>query len=300
MILDLGNQPVEKLDRGRVDPVRIFQDDEHGMAPRQRDRIGQDALDRCLFALLGGRRRMAQARRGDPEKFAQRLGRAVGVVERAFEDLRQRGDFFLIRILFGKMRRLLQVAEEWKERRLPVQRRAEKTHADAGILFEFLAHPVENARLADTGLARQQHHAALALADLVPSPAQERDFLLAADEGCRLAAQRLEAAFDDRDALHLVGFHRSGEAFHLDTDRSGEIEQVADQAPSGLRDQNPVCRRHDLEARRQIGCLADGEAFAPKRGLERLADDDEAGRDADADVEAEFGVRERRQLANDF
>ena len=65
-----------------------------------------------------------------------------------------------------------------------------------------------DARLADAGLAREQHDPALAALGLIPTAQQQLDLLLPADErGQRARAPRLEPADAGRLAAHLPRLH---------------------------------------------------------------------------------------------
>ena len=63
---------------------------------------------------------------------------------------------------------------------------------------ETLAERAGDAGLADPGLAREQHHLALAVAGLLPTVEQERDLLLAPDQRQEAGRARLEPAADPR------------------------------------------------------------------------------------------------------
>ncbi len=64
-------------------------------------------------------------------------------------------------------------------------------------VFQPLAQALDDARLADAGLAGQQHDVALAVTGLLPALEQQGDLVLAADQRRQLArAQRREAVGD--------------------------------------------------------------------------------------------------------
>jgi len=89
-----------------------------------------------------------------------------------------------------------------------------------------------NARLADARLAGNQHHLAFSLLRLRPTPPQQLEFFLAANQRRQACgAQRLEPAFDAARAEH---------APRLACAKFAAVEQVADQAPRGLVDHDRV------------------------------------------------------------
>src|SRR5271168_371437 len=88
----------------------------------------------------------------------------------------------------------------------------------------------DDARLADSGLAGDQYDLAVARLGTQPTPQEEVDFLVAADQpGKRRSAQRLEPAGDDARMQHLPSRHRRGDALDLDGAEVAVLEQIADQ-----------------------------------------------------------------------
>ena len=79
---------------------------------------------------------------------------------------------------------------------------------------ELLAQGLEQARLADAGLAGEQDHLTLALLGLFPAVEQQGEFLPAADQGREARpAQRLKAALGRALAGHPPSPDRRREAF---------------------------------------------------------------------------------------
>ena len=76
------------------------------------------------------------------------------------------------------------------------------------LALEPLAEGAGDAGLADPGLAREQHHLALAVAGLLPAVEQERDLLLAPDQRRQAGRARLETAADRALAEHAPRPHR--------------------------------------------------------------------------------------------
>ena len=150
------------------------------------------------------------------------------------------------------------------------------------LVAEALAQRPEHARLADPGLAREQHH--LAVAVLGPGPALEQDaeLVLAPDQRREmLAVQRLEAALGATLAFDPPGGERLGEALEALRAEVGQLEQPADQPARRLADHHAARRRERLQPRREVRRLADHGLLLGRALADQLADHDQAGRDAD-------------------
>src|SRR5205807_1164098 len=97
-----------------------------------------------------------------------------------------------------------------------------------GLAADVLGERRRQPRLADARLAGDQHHASFAALRLLPAADEQRDFLVAPDQGRLARAQRLEAA--DRAALahHPPGALRLGKTGELLRPEVFQIEQPAD------------------------------------------------------------------------
>jgi hypothetical protein len=140
-------------------------------------------------------------------------------------------------------------------------------------------------RLADAGLAREQDDLAGAGPGLAQAVAQYRTLRRPADEVGEPAARRLEAALRHGDALDREGFDRLGEALRCLPAEIGEPEQAADEAAGGAGEDDLPGFRQSLQARREIGGLADHRLLLRRALADQIAYDDKPGGDADADGE---------------
>ena len=64
-----------------------------------------------------------------------------------------------------------------------------------------------------------------------------------------------------------------------------QFERPAQKPTSGLGDEHPSRLGQGLQTRRQIGCVADHGLFLRRSRSDEIADDDDAGRYADADLQ---------------
>ena len=140
-------------------------------------------------------------------------------------------------------------------------------------------------RLADAGLAREQDDLAGAGPGRAQAVAQQGALRRPADEVGEPAARRLEAAFGHGDALDHEGLDRLGKALRCLPAEVAQPEQVADQAAGGAGEDDLPGLRQSLQARREVGGLADHRLLLRRALADQIADDDKPGGDADADGE---------------
>ena len=148
-----------------------------------------------------------------------------------------------------------------------------------------------DARLADAGLAREQHDPTLAELGLIPTAQQQLHLLLPANERRQRArAPRLEPADAGRLAAHLPRLHRLRQPLHLDGTERAAVEHPPHQPPRAGRDHDLAGRCDGLQPRRQVWRLADRRVLPVCRRLaELIADDNEPGGDADARLKGHVG-----------
>ena len=98
-----------------------------------------------------------------------------------------------------------------------------------GLVGEMVAKLAYKPRLADPGLAREQHHLAFAIAHLPPAAQQQRDLLIAADERRQPRGLTcLEAPLGPALAHHPPDRERLGEALEAPAPNVLELKQTAD------------------------------------------------------------------------
>jgi hypothetical protein len=112
---------------------------------------------------------------------------------------------------------------------------------------EALSECCGNARLAETGFARDQRDLAVAPLGTHPAPHQQLDFFLTADKRgqCR-PAQCLEPARNVARTQHLPNRYRPGDALDLDGANLAVIEEIAEQPARARGDDNSVRLGHGL------------------------------------------------------
>src|SRR5580700_1372380 len=127
---------------------------------------------------------------------------------------------------------MAELVDARKQRAVLVMRRAEIAQASMRLVLQARRKRRDHPRLADAGLARDQHNLAVAGLGALPAPQQEIDLLVAADQrGQRGCAPRLEAADACRLAADLPTLHGLGVAADCDRVQLAAFEQIAEQMP---------------------------------------------------------------------
>jgi len=96
---------------------------------------------------------------------------------------------------------------------------------------------------------------------------------------------RLKPALDPTLGQHLPSAERFVKAFERYTAKLPVVEVAACQPPRARRDHNRAGRRHGLQAGREIGGFADDTTLLRLARSGQIADDDQTGGDADADLQ---------------
>ena len=105
------------------------------------------------------------------------------------------------------------------------------------------------ARLADAGLAAEQHDAAFASLRLAPAVQQQCEFVFATEQRCAAAgAQRLETTVDRALAQHAPDPDRLLVALDCRCADIATIEQPADEVPRALVDHHLIRFGEGLQA----------------------------------------------------
>jgi hypothetical protein len=156
---------------------------------------------------------------------------------------------------------------------------------------------VRDARFADAGLAGQHHRLPLAVARQGPALEQQRDLAVAADQVDQLVlVLGLEAARDAARADHEPGLDRRREPLQRERAERRDLERRADQMPGLVRHHDLARAGVTLQPCREIRRFSARGLFGRRGAAADLADDDEAGRDADPGLQLD--VIERAQAGH--
>ena len=139
-------------------------------------------------------------------------------------------------------------------------------------------------RLADTRLAGDQNHSSFAALRLLPTADKQLDFLVTPDEGSQASCmQRFEPAFHRTCAQYRPGVHRPGDALEVLCPKVLKLEQIAEQFAGAFCDDDRVRFGNPLQARCEIGGLADDVPLLSRSW--KLTGNDEAGSNANSNLE---------------
>ena len=153
----------------------------------------------------------------------------------------------------------------------------------------------DDARLADSRLARQQHRLPFAGSRPLEPVDQQRHLVFAPDKSGEPAGAGIEAALHRPFGQHLPDPYRVGDAFEFLQAQIIEDERGPDQLSRQPADHDLVGSGERFETRREVRCFAgDGPRLAAPGGLD-VADDDGAGSDPDMHVKGQFLCRRDRR-----
>ena len=207
----------------------------------------------------------------------------------------------LRRILALEAGGALQLLDDGVQRTGRVMGRALAEEADVGLVLEPLAQLAHQARFADPGLTREQHHLALAVARLPPAAQQQGDLLVAPHQ--RRQTRRLaclEATLGPAFARNPPDRKRLGKALEPLRAEVSKLEYPAHQPARRLADHDTARLGYRLQSCCQVGRLADYRLLLRRALPDQLADHDQASGDADPDREPRARRRfQSRQGIND-
>ena len=150
------------------------------------------------------------------------------------------------------------------------------------LALDRVEHGADQPRLADPGLADQQHRLALDAPRLPPALQQERQLLVAADHGRRAARPAgLEAAVGGALARDPERRHVVDEALEAGRAERAQPEHLAEQPAGAVRDHHGAGLGRLLQPGGQVRRLADHHLLPGGALADQVADDHEPGRDPD-------------------
>ena len=144
----------------------------------------------------------------------------------------------------------------------------------------------DQTRLPDAGLARKQHQLAFALLCLPPTPKQQVQLFVAADQrGHHAGVERLEPAVDGSLFHHLPGRHWFPQTLQRDQSQISTVEEPTDLPARRGIDHHAVGTGKTLQARGNIRSLPDRRLLSRLASTDRFAYHHEAGGDPDAHLQ---------------
>ena len=149
--------------------------------------------------------------------------------------------------------------------RLMVRRAVQRQH-ERPARVQHGAQRVQDARLTDTCLARDQRHLRFAGADTFPAMHQQAKFAVAPDHrGHRPGMHRVEPALGHALAMYLPHDDGHGKTFQMHRAQAGAVEQPLGEPMRACTYDDAVRRRLGLQPRSKVRRLADdADAPAPR------------------------------------
>ena len=264
--------------------MQVLADDQHGLLPCH----GLELVEKggeCLPPLLHGtehERRIALAGRDRKQRGNQRrCGRDL------LRAARQHG-LELVEFLFGQVLRpdaggALELGDEGMQRAVGVIGRALIPHPAVRLRCKAFADPCHQARLADPGLAGNQHHLALPFPRQPLARQRECDLRLAPDKADRTrGAHRLEAAFRYGPALDRPHRDRLADTLDLAAAEAAERKEIAKQCARRRRNDDRAGLREALQPGSDVRRVSDRCLLLRRIAADEVADHHEPGRNRDS------------------
>ncbi len=294
---DHSCQPLQPFVGRRIRPVHVLDDHDGTLA---RDCL-DDVEQRFDGARANFRGRKPQQEPAVAALAAQQLGdQRQPFGRRLAEAAQQRVELVeLAHISIGRLDagHVVQIMGDRVERPVGVDRRALQHDALSRLDLEPAVHLLDQARLADAGLAGDDDDLALAKQGGRGAVDQARDLVLAADH--RQAARAVHGLEAGRTALfaeHAIGGDRSVEPFEVSRSQILQTELAADDPCGCFRDQHLAGRGFALQPRRKVGRFADQRMLLDCGIADEIAGDDEPG--GNSDPHFELVALRRHQLAD--
>ncbi len=269
----------------------VLENDQDGPLGRHAlELVEQRREDHLALLLRAGRQRRKAPVRRHPEQ----LGEERHVARRISRRRPQQG-FQPVEPCSGIAVRLeararFELGDKRMERALRIVRRAEIAQARLPFALKPLQQIFGDARLADAGLAREQHDLALAAPGLIPTAQQPVDLLLPADQRRKGAhAPRLEPADAGYVAAHLPRLDGLRQSSDPDDAERVAVEHPPHQPTRAGGDHHLARRCRGLQQRRHVWRLADRNALSSVAGPQRLPDNNQPRGDADARLKGHSG-----------
>ena len=127
---------------------------------------------------------------------------------------------------------------------------------------QSIHHGAYQSRLADASLTCQQYHLTFTRGRLAPTIEQQRQLLVASNEGSQLfALPSGKPCFEQSFAMNRKDLDRFGNAFEILRTEWVQIKQLSKQLPGVIADYDCIIFGQRLQSRREIRRLAHSQVF---------------------------------------
>ena len=177
----------------------------------------------------------------------------------------------------------LDLADGWVKGAIGVLRRAEIAQTGVRLGRDGFEQRCSQSRLANTGLADEQHHLAFASFCLRPAPQQQFKFFLPSDEISQpTAMQCLKTACRRAWSQCRPGAHRAYNSLQILRPQILEIKQIAEKLSCALGNNRGVRLGDSLKLRGEVRGFANDAALLRTSPIGHIADDHEASGNPDS------------------
>ena len=261
--------------------MQVLEHHEDRLSPRESLELSQQRLEGLFSSALRGRGRQRITRGGGQR---EKLGDKRHIFRRRRGRRQQR--FELVELRFDGIFALeaggaFELGDKGMERAVLMMGRREIAQPGVFLAFNPVAQGGGETRLADPGLATDQHHLPFASGGTAPAAQKKLDLLLPLDErGQRRRAQRLEPAQNAAFTNDAPGALRLGETRELLRSEILDLEERTDLPPRTVT--NHECARlgQRLQPGGEVRGLADHSAFLRRTRADQISDHNEAAGDA--------------------
>ncbi len=286
-MLDLADGAAEQLERRRIDPVNVFENEQHRLEAGEAVELADQRLDRKVLLPLRGQLQFRIAPLG---RQRQERGVQADVAEAAGSTAREQGfqlpELALGRVLDVEPRRELDLADDRIEWAVGVMRRALVGDRDVLVGPHVVAQGPGDARFSDAGLAADQRDLAGPVLGPLPQRHQLAQLFLPADElGELLGVKGIKSAH--HRALAGDAPDRHGLCDSLERLQAAILdrEDPAEEPQRARGDHDRIGLGNLLQAGRQIGRLSDDRLLLRRAFPDGFPDDHRTGRNADAHLQ---------------
>ena len=295
-----GGDMAEQVARRGIDPMGVLDQQQHRSPSRKLAQHLRQHRQHPLFAHHGIEVGELGRHVGRDRQEAGEQRQHPGIAPAGTQQHTQLAQFRRRFVCRQNSRRTLEHPEHRIERAVGVVRRALAKHTNVQFTGDPGAQRLGQARFADARLAGEQHQLALAAAGELPTPHEQGKLQLAADQvGQRRVVRGGEAAFHHRLTHHLPACYQIRKTLEGNGVEWTQLEHPAKAAARAGADNGGVGFGDLLQARREVRRLAHHQRLR-RADADHVADDDQPGGDADADLDWRGGPRQgRRQVAQD-
>ena len=262
--------------------MRVLEDDQYRLRREARQLLEQ-GFERQRFLAFRRNVEIGIALAGrDRQERGEQSGRPGDAIGAPTEECLELVQLDLGRVALFQVRCPLQLVENRMQGAVHVEGRTEVTQDGDRVAAHLVAKGLDQARLADPGLAGQEHDLAFAGERVGPARQQQVELFVTADQGRKAPdRRRLEATGRPARFARPIDVKRPVDPPYGAWTELVEDEQAFDQPARALADHHRARLGQVLQASGEIGGLSYDRHLVTELAGADVAGDHEAGTDAD-------------------